>query len=442
MNKLKLIAKYRCRNCSQIYSKWNGKCEVCGSWNTIEEINEKEEHNFHLENLSDINSIENLRISSGISELDLVLGGGFVLGSLVLLGGEPGVGKSTLMLSISEKFSENQKKVLYFSGEESGEQIKIRAKRLQTKGENIYISREMEIEKIIFLIVKLKPNLVIIDSVQTVLVGDHTLPGTVSQLKLVAFRLLEIAKKTNIPIILIGHITREGTIAGPKLLEHIVDTVLYFESDRTNHLRILRGIKNRFGNVGEVALFEMTPSGLKEVQTLSKDIDRYITYGYVYSAILEGSRAIGVEVQALVTRANYGQAKRMAEGLDIRRVIQLSAVLEKFLKINLGEHDIFTNLAGGLTSHEPDLDLAICASILSSYLEKNIKKKSAFIGEIGLTGEIRPTPRLHLKLKEFQNIGIEKIFLPCQKIDFDLFGIEICPIGHVKELLGVFNEGL
>lgn len=440
MNQLKVITKYQCSECGQFYSKWKGKCENCGNWNTINEFTEQQK--FYIEKLIHIPKKENKRISSGISDLDLVLGGGFVPGSFILLGGEPGVGKSTLMLAIAQKFSESQKKVLYFSGEESPEQIKIRSERMQIEGENIFISRETKLEKIISLISKTLPDLVIIDSVQTILTEDHTLPGTVSQLKLIAFQLLEIAKKTNIPIILIGHITREGNIAGPKLLEHIVDTVLYFESDRLNYLRILRAIKNRFGNIGEVALFEMVPNGLKVVQNLTNTIRRNISYGYVYSAILEGSRAIGVEVQALVTKSNSGQSKRLAEGLDLRRVIQLSAVLEKFLKINLGEHDIFTNLAGGFTSHEPDLDLAICTSILSSYLEKNVNHKFAFIGEVGLTGEIRPTQRIHLKVKQLQNLGFEKIFLPCQITDMNLFGIQVYEISHIKELIGVFNENL
>ncbi len=441
MNKIKVLPRFRCTRCFKTYLKWQGKCDSCGSWNTIEEMieNEKKHQEFHLKSLVDINTKENLRISSGIPDLDLVLGGGFVPGSFILLGGEPGVGKSTLMLLISQKFSENGKKVLYFSGEESLEQIKLRSNRMFIHGENIFICREMELQNIIHYILNTSPDLVIIDSVQTIITNE-SLPGSVSQLKLIAFKLLEITKKTNIPIILIGHITREGTIAGPKLLEHIVDTVLYFESDRFNSLRILRAIKNRFGNVGEVALFEIKSNGLKVVQSVLGDIHHDISYGYVYSAILEGSRSIGVEVQALVTRANSGQAKRMAEGLDIRRVVQLAAVLEKFLKINLGEHDIFTNLAGGLTSHEPDLDLAICAAILSSYLEKNINSKSAFIGEIGLTGEIRPTPYIYLKIKELQNLGIEKIFLPCQNQQLEIFGIQIYEIKHITELLGVLNE--
>jgi DNA repair protein RadA/Sms len=395
---------------------------------------------FYLKKLSQIDTKEIQRISSGITDVDLVLGGGFVPGSFILIGGEPGVGKSTLMLTLSEHFSKNNQKVLYFSGEESPEQIKLRANRMNIKGENILISRETELNQITFTILSEKPQLIIIDSVQTVQLEDANIPGTVSQLKYTAFKLMEIAKKTHIPIILIGHITREGTIAGPKLLEHMVDTVLYFESDRLNHLRILRAIKNRFGNIGEVAIFEMVPEGLKIIQTIPQENHRENSPGCVYSVILEGSRAIAVEVQALVSRTN-NQAKRMAEGLDIRRVILLTAVLEKFLKINLNEQDIFTNLAGGLTAHEPALDLAICTAIISSYLEKPVQKNYAFIGEVGLTGEIRPTPRINARIKELQNLGFEKIFIPImQKKEIDFFGIDIIEIGHIKEIIEVFEN--
>jgi DNA repair protein RadA/Sms len=444
--KQKTKIQYICLNCKEIYTRWSGKCPKCGSWNTIEELPEENiimnsnKNKFYLKKLSQIDTKEIQRISSGITDVDLVLGGGFVPGSFILIGGEPGVGKSTLMLTLSEHFSKNNQKVLYFSGEESPEQIKLRANRMNIKGENILISRETELNQITFTILSEKPQLIIIDSVQTVQLEDANIPGTVSQLKYTAFKLMEIAKKTHIPIILIGHITREGTIAGPKLLEHMVDTVLYFESDRLNHLRILRAIKNRFGNIGEVAIFEMVPEGLKIIQTIPQENHRENSPGCVYSVILEGSRAIAVEVQALVSRTN-NQAKRMAEGLDIRRVILLTAVLEKFLKINLNEQDIFTNLAGGLTAHEPALDLAICTAIISSYLEKPVQKNYAFIGEVGLTGEIRPTPRINARIKELQNLGFEKIFIPImQKKEIDFFGIDIIEIGHIKEIIEVFEN--
>jgi len=447
--KPKTKKKYICSNCKEIYSRWTGRCIKCGSWNTIEEMEGEEILKLNLlqnknpsilKKLSQIDTKENIRISSGIADLDLVLGGGFVPGSFILIGGEPGVGKSTLMLSLSENFSRNNKKVLYFSGEESPEQIKLRANRMNIQGENILISRETELNQIIYNIITEKPDLIIIDSVQTIQLEDANIPGTVSQLKYTAFKLMEIAKKTNIPIILIGHITKEGSISGPKLLEHMVDTVLYFESDRLNHYRILRAIKNRFGNIGEVAIFEMIPEGLKIIQTIPQEMHRINSPGCVYSVILEGSRAIAVEVQALVSKTNY-QTKRMAEGLDIRRVILLTAVLEKFLKLNLSEQDIFTNLAGGLIAHEPALDLAICASILSSYLEKPIKKNFAFIGEVGLTGEIRPTPRINARIKELANLGFEKIYIPTsQKKEIDSFNIDIKEIGHIKELVEVFKD--
>ncbi|GIX43328.1 MAG: DNA repair protein RadA [Leptospiraceae bacterium] len=439
--------QYICNNCHEIYSHWAGKCNKCGSWNSIEELTEedlmiapKRNRTFIVKKLSQIDTKDNIRISSGINDLDIVLGGGFVPGSFILIGGEPGVGKSTLMLSLAENFSKDNKKVLYFSGEESPEQIRLRANRMNITGENILISKETELNQICYTILTEKPHLIIIDSVQTIQLEDANLPGTVSQLKYTAFKLMELAKKTHIPIILIGHITREGTIAGPKLLEHMVDTVLYFESDRLNHYRILRAIKNRFGNIGEVAIFEMIPEGLRIIQTIPQEIHKENSPGCVYSVILEGSRAIAVEVQALVSRTNY-QAKRMAEGLDIRRVILLTAVLEKFLKLNLSEQDIFTNLAGGLIAHEPALDLAICTAILSSYLEKPVNKHYAFIGEIGLTGEIRPTPRINARIKELLNLGFQKIYIPLsQKKEIDSLGIDIIEIGHIKELIEVFKN--
>ncbi len=453
MMKIKNKVQYICSHCKEIYPRWQGKCLKCNSWNTIEEIKDKSIIDFleanskihldpiEIQELSQINTQENNRISTGISDLDLVLGGGLVPGSFILIGGEPGVGKSTLMLTLANNFSRDNKKTLYFSGEESPEQIKLRASRMQVSGENILISRETELDKICYSIIREKPDLTIIDSVQSIQLESTNLPGTVSQLRFTAFKLMEIAKKTNIPIVLIGHITREGSIAGPKLLEHMVDTVLYFESDRLNHYRILRAIKNRFGNIGEVAIFEMFPDGLKTVQTMPQEIHKEISPGCVYSVILEGSRSIAVEVQSLVSRTNNGPARRMAEGLDIRRVLLLTAVLEKFLKINLNEQDIFTNLAGGFISHEPGLDLAICTAILSSYLEEPISINFAFIGEVGLTGEIRPVPRINARIKELMNLGFEKIFIPSsQKNEIEFFGIDLIELVHIKELIGVFKN--
>lgn len=445
---MKTKIRYKCSNCNEVFLRWHGKCPKCDSWNSIKEFKLEDEAFFKIDTedieikkLSEVHTKEHIRLSSGISDLDLVLGGGFVPGSLILIGGEPGVGKSTLMLKLADHFSKQNKKVLYFSGEESTEQIKLRAERMKIEGELILITRETNLEKISYLILKELPHLTIIDSVQTIQMDNMELPGTISQLKYTAFKLMEISKKTNIPIILIGHITREGTIAGPKLLEHMVDTVLYFESDRLNHYRLLRAIKNRFGNIGEIAIFEMIPEGLKVIQTLPQELNEDKSPGCVYSVILEGSRSIAVEVQSLVTRTNYGPAKRMAEGLDVRRVILITAVLEKFLKLNLNEQDIFTNLAGGLIADEPALDLAISTAILSSYLEQPVNKHYAFIGEVGLTGEIRSIPRLNLRIKELMNLGFEKIFIPkYQKKEFDFSGIDIIELGHIKELTGVFKN--
>lgn len=440
MKQAKSRIKFFCKECGTEYFRWQGKCDVCGSWNSIQEFEEKFQDS-GVFSLQDVHSLSDIRVKSGIPDLDLVLGGGFIQGSFILIGGEPGIGKSTLVLTIAENFARSGKKVLYFSGEESPEQIKLRAHRMKINEKNIYISRETGLPGIIHTIEKNTPDLVIIDSLQTIQTEEGSLPGTVSQLKLVAFRLMELAKKLRIPFILIGHITREGTIAGPKLLEHLVDTVLYFESDRLNHYRILRAMKNRFGNIGEVAIFEMTPEGLKAVSSFAGELPAGERPGCVYSVIVEGSRAIAVEVQALVTRTNYGPAKRMAEGLDPKRVILITAVIEKYLKISLSEQDIFANLAGGFIAHEPGLDLAIATAILSSYLEKSFSKKVAFLGEVGLTGEIRPIPRINFRLKELQNLGFDSVFIPAsQKKEVDLFEPEILEIQHIRELTGVFDE--
>ncbi len=443
--KTKNKIKYICKNCKHIHHRWSGKCNICGEWNSIEEV--MDDHyefditEMEITELISIQSAQDIRMETGISDLDLVLGGGLVEGSFVLIGGEPGVGKSTLILEISREFSKKNRKILYFSGEESPEQIKIRAERMKIQGNSILISRETIIEKICSGIIKIKPHLVVIDSIQTVQTDEtqFSIPGTISQLKYSAFKLLEVAKTTKIPIIIIGHITREGNIAGPKLLEHMVDTVLYFESDRLNHYRILRSMKNRFGNVGEVAIFEMYNHGLRVIQQFQREIHRELSSGCVYTAIMEGTRAIAVELQALVTRSNNSPSKRMAEGLDMRRIILLIAVLEKFLKFNLSEQDIFVNLAGGLTSHEPALDFAISMAILSSYLEKPISSNIAFIGEIGLTGEIRNIPQLNSRIKELVNLGFTKIYIPYsqKKEIFHYYGdlIEVKHIQDIKESL-------
>lgn len=443
MAKRRLV--YECGSCNERFPRWAGKCPACGAWNTIEE---KEDDGrgmaggrsanassdlAPLPTLNQVSEEDTRRFSTGIADLDLVMGGGLVPGSFVLIGGEPGVGKSTLLLEIARIFPGH---MLYFSGEESPGQIKIRANRMQIEGSRVSVSRESSLDAVCARILKERPDIAVIDSIQTLQAGEAgTLPGSVSQLRAAAFGLMETAKLSRIPILVTGHITKEGNIAGPMLLEHMVDAVLYFESDRLNHYRLLRAVKNRFGNVGEVAIFEMIGTGLRALPSIPADANDRGAPGCVYSAILEGSRSIAVEVQSLVSRTAYGPARRMAEGLDTRRVILLSAVLEKHLKLNLADQDIFANLAGGLTAHEPGLDLAICSAILSSYAERPAPEQTAFIGEVGLSGEIRPAPRILARLRELKNLGMKRFVIPeTQAEEAGIEEAELIPVRHIREL--------
>lgn len=360
-----------------------------------------------FESLSEANA-DIARITTGIQDLDNVLGGGLVPGALVLLGGEPGVGKSTLLLEIARRF---EGKFLYFSGEESPGQIRIRATRLGVMSSNVQVSRETDLETIAQEIEKHKPDIAVIDSIQTVQSAGSS-PGSPAILREAAFRLMEAAKSCSVPILITGHITKDGAIAGPRLLEHMVDTVLLFESDRLKHHRILRAVKNRFGPIGEVALFEMGNAGLHSVLSLAPHREDNPAPGRVYSVLQEGSRSICVEVQALVSRCYAGPPRRMAEGLDNRRLILLGAVLEKYLKLRLSEFDLFANLAGGLSSDDPGLDLGICAAILSSYREIVIPPGFAFIGEVGLTGEVRSPGAVSARIRELSSLGYKTIVLP------------------------------
>ncbi len=355
-------------------------------------------------------------MGTGLKELDLVLGGGLVPGSLTLIGGEPGVGKSTLVLEVSRYLTQANKKVLYISGEESPSQIRMRAERMGFRSSNLLLTSETYAENISAMIEGERPTTVFVDSIQTI--AREALPnqaGTVTQLRECTQILLETAKRSGIPILMTGHITKEGTIAGPKILEHLVDTVLYFEGDRLNYYRLLRAVKNRFGAVGDLAIFEMFSGGLREVgdrNSIFVSAGAEERSGSVISAVLEGSRALTVEVQALVSKTGFAQARRMAEGPDTRRVILLAAVIEKYIKIKLGECDLFSNLAGGLNADEPALDLAICTSIISSYLDQPLPKGTCVLGEVGLSGEVRSIGQANLRIKELAGVGMKKVILP------------------------------
>ncbi|MBM9501611.1 DNA repair protein RadA [Leptospira sp. 201903071] len=454
--KKKLTRNFVCQSCGQDYARWAGKCESCGNWNTIvEEVggerfaasNGNSQKNKSYKEPIALDKVEEeslKRMGTGLKELDLVLGGGLVPGSLTLIGGEPGVGKSTLVLEVSRNLTSANKKVLYISGEESPSQIRMRAERMGIRSANLFLTSETYAENISAMIEGERPAVVFVDSIQTI--AREALPnqaGTVTQLRECTQVLLETAKRSGIPILMTGHITKEGAIAGPKVLEHLVDTVLYFEGDRLNYYRLLRAVKNRFGAVGDLAIFEMFSGGLREVGDRNQvfiSTGAEERSGSVISAVLEGSRALTVEVQALVSKSGFSQARRMAEGPDTRRLILLAAVIEKYLKLKLGECDIFSNLAGGLDADEPALDLAICTSIISSYLDQPLPKGTCVLGEVGLSGEVRSIGQASLRIKELAGVGMKKVIVPegnLSEIDQSL-EIQVQGIRSLNDLRSLF----
>ncbi|HQG35986.1 MAG TPA: DNA repair protein RadA [Bacteroidales bacterium] len=439
-----------CQNCGAESVKWLGRCPACGEWNTYQEEvtllqtrGEAFSGEFHEkrkpELLSSISSYERPRYKSGIGELDRILGGGLVPGSLVLLGGEPGVGKSTLALHLA--LATPGRKILYVSGEESGEQISLRAKRLGKSNPECYVLCETELENITAYSEQIKPEIVIIDSIQTVSTTLLESPaGSVSQVRECAARLLKYSKLTGVPVILIGHITKDGTLAGPRVLEHIVDVVLYFEGDNNYMYRILRPVKNRFGSTSEIGIFEMTESGLKEVVNPSEMFinthDEALS-GVAIAATVEGIRPFMIETQALVSSAVYGTPQRSSTGFDIRRLNMLLAILEKRAGFKLGMKDVFLNIAGGIKVSDPAIDLSVISSILSSNLDVPISKNICFAGEAGLSGEIRPVSVIEQRIKEAAKMGFESIVISnYQKINsLRNIQIKIVKAGKVEQLV-------
>jgi len=439
-----------CQNCGAESVKWLGRCPACGEWNTYQEEvtllqtrGEAFPGEFHEkrkpELLSSISSYERPRYKSGIGELDRILGGGLVPGSLVLLGGEPGVGKSTLALHLA--LATPGRKILYVSGEESGEQISLRAKRLGKSNPECYVLCETELENITAYSEQIKPEIVIIDSIQTVSTTLLESPaGSVSQVRECAARLLKYSKLTGVPVILIGHITKDGTLAGPRVLEHIVDVVLYFEGDNNYMYRILRPVKNRFGSTSEIGIFEMTESGLKEVVNPSEMFinthDEALS-GVSIAATVEGIRPFMIETQALVSSAVYGTPQRSSTGFDIRRLNMLLAILEKRAGFKLGMKDVFLNIAGGIKVSDPAIDLSVISSILSSNLDVPISKNICFAGEAGLSGEIRPVSVIEQRIKEAAKMGFESIVISnYQKINsLRNIQIKIVKAGKVEQLV-------
>ena len=421
----KVKTSFFCQNCGAQYSKWQGQCNACKEWNTIaEEIIQKEEKPDWKSTttavkkgskplkIKEIDSTQEVRMNTLDGELNRVLGGGIVPGSLILLGGEPGIGKSTLLLQISLKLPY---KTLYVSGEESQKQIKMRAERITPNGDNCYILIETKTQNIFRQIEEIEPEIVIIDSIQTL----HTeyieaSPGSISQIRETTAELIKFAKETNIPVILIGHITKDGTIAGPKILEHMVDTVLQFEGDRNHVYRILRALKNRFGSTSELGIYEMLGSGLREVSNPSEILISHkdITLsGTAIAATLEGMRPLMIEIQALVSTAVYGTPQRSTTGYNAKRLNMILAVLEKRAGFRLGTKDVFLNITGGISIDDPAIDLAVVAAILSSNEDIPIGEGYCFAGEVGLSGEIRPVNRVDQRIQEAEKLGFSTIFV-------------------------------
>ncbi len=439
-----------CQNCGAESSKWIGRCPACKEWNTYhEEIivpDSLRESSFFTNQekrkpqlLDNIEADEKNRQKSGIAELDRILGGGIVNGSLILLGGEPGVGKSTLALQLA--LALKSKKILYVSGEESEEQISLRARRMKNSNPLCYILSETELESILTHSENIKPGLVIIDSIQTISTGMlESSAGSVTQVRECAARLLKYSKLTGIPVFLIGHITKDGTLAGPKVLEHIVDVVLYFEGDNNYVYRILRSVKNRFGSTSEIGIFEMLESGLKEIDDPSgMFINQHseALSGISIAATVDGLRPFLIETQALVSSAVYGTPQRSSTGFDIRRLNMLLAVLEKRAGFRLGIKDVFLNIAGGLKVNDPAIDLAIISSVLSSNLDIPIGREICFSGETGLSGEIRPVSRIEQRIREASKMGFRKIFISKYQRNIPSKGhdIEIIQVGKIENLV-------
>ncbi len=445
---------YVCSNCGADSPKWIGKCPSCGEWNTyVEEViakNPVPQRSYSGEEtprskpllLKDINTGEEVRMSMGDEELNRVLGGGLVPGSLVLIGGEPGIGKSTLVLQTVLKLKGN--KILYVSGEESAKQLKLRAERLEYNNPDCYIVCETALEQIFVHIKNIQPDLVIIDSIQTIFTElVESSPGSVSQVRECAAAILKFAKETGTPVLLIGHINKEGSIAGPKVLEHIVDTVLQFEGDRHYMYRILRNIKNRFGSTAELGIYEMRQNGLREVSNPSELLltqNHEGLSGVAIAAAIEGIRPFLIETQALVSTAAYGTPQRSATGFDIRRMNMLLAVLEKRAGFKLIQKDVFLNIAGGLRVNDPAIDLSVISAVLSSSLDIAIERETCMCGEVGLSGEIRPVNRIEQRILEAEKLGFQRIIIPKNNLKgFDTKKIKL-RIVEVRKVEEAFRE--
>ncbi|TET85754.1 DNA repair protein RadA [Candidatus Aerophobetes bacterium] len=419
-------SRFICQNCQYISFKWLGRCPECGEWDSFYEekirkggLSRNSTFSYHKPKLlKEVKGYNQNRHASGMKEFDRILGGGVVPGSVVLIGGEPGIGKSTLLLEIGNRLSSSESSVLYVSGEESAGQSKLRASRLGIDSDYLYISSQTNLEEIIHQISELNPKIVIIDSIQTVYSQNYnSLAGSPSQIRESTAYLMRLAKQKEITIFIIGHVTKEGAIAGPKILEHIVDTVLYFESERDSHYRILRTVKNRFGSTSEIGIFSMEKDGLKEVTDSSKFFLRNSSTnenasGTAIVPTIEGTRSFLVEIQALVSASNLAIPRRIAQGIDYNRLCLLLAVLEKRGRLRFFNQDVYLNIAGGVKISEPACDLAITLAVASSLKNKPLLKQAVAIGEVGLTGEIRPVSFIEKRIKEAVKLGFRRYLLP------------------------------
>ncbi|MEW5841997.1 MAG: DNA repair protein RadA [Bacteroidota bacterium] len=443
--------KYICSNCGHESLRWLGRCPSCESWDSFtEELIEERKSGkkkfsgeTHITALNSIVEEHEERIKTNINEFDRVLGGGLMPGSVVLIGGDPGIGKSTLVMQAASKISEN---VLYVTGEESVNQINLRAKRLKVRSETISVMTETDLDMILNAIEKHEPNVVIVDSIQTTYKSNfENAPGTITQIRECTSELMQLAKKKHCAIIIVGHVTKEGVIAGPKVLEHIVDTVLQFEGERSHSYRILRAQKNRFGSTNELGIFEMLEDGLHEVKNPSEiflsEREKEIS-GSVVTSSMEGTRPILLEVQALVTPSAYGNPQRVATGFDYRRLSILLAVLEKRANLRLSAQNVFLNMAGGLRIEEPAVDLAVCCAIASNFSDKLARNDTVVIGEVGLGGEVRSVSNIDKRIQEAEKLGFKRVIIPSNNFKSikNTTAIKIIPVENlltaIKEILG------
>lgn len=446
----KIKTKWVCQNCGYETPKYIGKCPDCGNWGTlVEEVeikNQTANQSVVIDDnpvclINEIEIAENIKVPSGFEELDRVLGGGLVQGSLVLLAGDPGIGKSTLVLQTAGNICKQGKKLLYVCAEESGSQVKLRATRLNVNSNNLYVYSQTNLEAIVTQIDTLKPEILVIDSIQSIYTSNITSSsGSVSQIRECTNALMDIAKNKNITVIVIGHVTKDGNIAGPKVLEHMVDTVIYFEGDKYKSQRLLRSIKNRFGSTNEIGVFNMVENGLEEVTNPSelfmKERTDSATPGSVIIATNEGTRALLVEVQALVGTTSYPSPRRVSTGVEFNRLLQIIAVLEKRIGLNLSKHDVYVNVIGGIEIDEPAADLGIALAIATCYRDVVVDPHCVIIGEISLSGEIRNVSNLEKRIYEAQKLGFKKAIIPklSKKLP-DNFKIEIIQAARLMDAI-------